>query len=137
MATAEQNKAIVARFNRDFIGEGNMEVFHEIISPDFLNQTAPPNVGKGPEGVLYFFNHFLKSAFPDLQVIIHDQVAEGDKVTTFKSFHATQKGEFMGIPPTNKKVVMDVIDIIRLRDGKFMEHWSVVDWGNVMSQLMN
>jgi len=135
MDTQDQNKAIVARFNKEFIQGGDMNAFGEIISPDFINQTAPPGVPKGPEGVLYFFNHFLKPAFPDLTAEIYDQVAEGDKVTTRKAFHATHTGEFMGVPATNKKVVMDVIDILRLRDNRLVEHWGVLDFQSVMAQL--
>lgn len=135
MSIGEQNKATVTRFNKEFIEGGDMNVFYEIIAPDFVNQTAPQGVPKGPEGVMYFFNHFLKPAFPDLKVVIHDQVAEADKVTTRKSFHCTHTGEFFGVPATGKKVVMDVIDIIRLYDGKFVEHWNVLDWQSVMMQL--
>jgi len=112
-----------------------MKAFSEIIATNFINHSAPPGVPKGPEGVLYFFNNFLKPAFPDLRVEIHDQVAEGDKVTTRKSFHATHMKEFFGIPATNKQVVMNVIDIIRLENGMFIEHWNVLDWNEVISQL--
>lgn len=133
--TAEQNKAIVTKMNKEFIEGGSMSVFNEIFAPDFINHTAPPGSPKGPDGVVYFFNHLLKPAFPDLKVVIHDQVAEGNKVTTRKSFHATHKGEFFGVPASNKPVVMDVIDIITLRDGKFIEHWGALDMQSVMMQI--
>ena len=42
---------------------------------------------KNRDGVIYFFNHLLKPAFPDLTVEIHDMVAEGDKVTTVSYTH--------------------------------------------------
>lgn len=135
MNTAEQNKAIVTRFNEEFIETGNLNAFHEIIAPEFLNQTAPPGVPKGPEGVIYFFDHFLKPAFPEIKVEIQRQVAENDIVTTHKIFHAVHKGDFMGIPATGKKISMEIIDIIRLKNGKFVEHWNVLDWQNVISQL--
>lgn len=135
MNTAEQNKATVIRFNKEFIEAGNMGVCEEIIAPDFINQTAPPGVPKGPEGVMYFFNHFLRPAFPDMKVEIQRQVAENDLVTTHKVFHATHRGEFMGIPATGKQITMEVMDIIRLRDGRFIEHWNVLDWQQVMGQL--
>ena len=133
--TPEQNKAIVTRINKEFIEGGNKNTVYEIFSPDFVNHTAPPGSPQGPEAIIYFFDHLLKPSFPDLKVVIHDQVAEGDKVTTRKSFHATHKGEFFGVPASNKKVVMDVIDIIRLRDGKFAEHWGALDMQNVMMQI--
>ena len=135
MTTLEQNKAIVTRFNKEFIEQGSMQVFNELMSFDFINQTAPPGTPQGPEGVVYFFNQLLKPAFHDLKVEIHNHVAEGDKVTTRKSFHATHKAEFFGVPVSNKNVVMDIIDIVRLRDGKFVEHWNVLDWQAVMMQI--
>ena len=83
--TIQQNKLIVARFNKEFIEEGNMQLFNDIMDADFINQSVPLGTSKGSKGVAYFFNGLLKPAFPDLKVVIHDQVAEGDKVTTRKS----------------------------------------------------
>lgn len=137
MYTSEQNKAIVLRFNRDFIENGNLDAFNEIVSPGFINQTAPEGVPKGPEGVIYFFNYFLRPAFPGFTVEICRQVAEDNTVTTHKIFHCTHKGEFMGIPATGKNVDIEVMDIIRLEDGKFIEHWNVVDWSSVLQRLTN
>jgi predicted ester cyclase len=137
MSLTTSNKSIVTRFNKEFIEGGNEVVFREIISDDFINHTAPPGVPTGPEGVFYFFNHFLKPAFPDLTVEILHQVAEHDTVTTYKKFYGTHTADFMGIPATGKKVVMEVMDIIRLKDGKFREHWNVTDWQNIMQQLNN
>ncbi len=77
----------------------------------------------------------LRCAFPDLNVEIYDQVAEGDKVTTRKAFHGTHQSEFMGIPVTGKKVVISVIDILSLRDGQFIEHWGIVDMPTVIAQI--
>lgn len=133
--TTEQNKTIVQRFNKEFIEGGNMDTVNELLAIDFINHTAPPGTPTGPDGVVYFFNHLLRPSFPDLKVAIHDQVAEGDKVTTRKSFHATHQAEFFGVPATNKPVVMDVIDIITLRDGKFIEHWGILDMQSVMAQI--
>jgi predicted ester cyclase len=133
--TTEQNKALVRRVNKEFIEGGNMETFNEIFAEDFVNHTAPPGSPKNRDGVVYFFNHLLKPAFPDLKVEIHDMVAEGDKVTTRKSFYATHKGEFFGVPATNKTVVMEVIDIIQLRYGKYIGHWGILDIHSLMTQI--
>src|SRR5436190_19696583 len=131
----EQNKVIVRRVNKEFIEGGNVNTVYEIFASEFINYTAPPGSPQGPDAVIYFFNQLLKPAFPDLKVEIHDMIAEGDKVTTRKSFHATHKGNFFGVPPTNKKVVMEVIDIIQLRNGKFTGHWGILDMQGLMAQL--
>jgi steroid delta-isomerase-like uncharacterized protein len=133
--TTEQNKEIVTRVNKEFIEGGNLETLLELFSEDFINHTAPPGSPKNRDGVVYFFNHLLKSAFPDLKVEIHDMVAEGDKVTTRKSFHATHQGPFFGVAPTGKTVQMSVMDMIRLHDGKFIEHWGILDLHGLMAQL--
>ena len=137
MTTSEKNKLVVTRFNKAFIEGGDINVFNEIIHPGFINRTAPPGMPTGPEGVAYFFNHFLKPAFPDLTVEIQRQVAEGDLVTTHKIFYGTHQADFMGITATGKKVTMEIMDIIRLDNEKFLEHWNVVDWQHVIQQLNN
>jgi predicted ester cyclase len=126
---------LVHRVNKEFIEAGNMDTFNQIFAEDFVNHTAPPGSPQSRDSVVYFFNHLLKPAFPDLTVEIHDMVAEGDKVTTRKSFHATHKGEFFAVPPTDKKVVMEVIDIVQLRNGKYIGHWGILDLHNLMTQL--
>jgi predicted ester cyclase len=132
---AEQNKALVHRVNKEFIEGGNMDTFNQIFAEDFINHTAPAGSPKNRDGVIYFFNHLLKPAFPDLKVEIHEMITEGEKVTTRKSFHATHKGEFFGVKPTNKKVVMEVIDIIELRNGKYIGHWGILDLHSLMAQI--
>lgn len=135
--TTEQNKATVLRVNKEFIEGGSMDTFLEIFSEEFINHSSPPGSPSNRDGVIYFFNHLLKPAFPDLLVEIHEMIAEGDKVATRKSFHATHLGEFLGLAPTGKRVIMDVIDIIELRDGKYIGHWGILDLHNVLSQLQS
>jgi predicted ester cyclase len=67
--------------------------------------------------------------------VIHDQIAEGDKVVTRKVFHGTHRGELMGIPPTGREVQIEVIDIVRVEGGQIVEHWNVVDRRGLLQQL--
>lgn len=135
MNTQEKNKLAVVRFNKEFIESGNLNTFKELMDEKIVNHAAPPNTPNGPQSMLYFLNEVLRKGFPDLKVEILDQVAEGDKVTTRKEFHATHSGEFMGIPATHKKVIIKVIDIIRLAKGKYVEHWGVSNLAEVVSFL--
>lgn len=133
--TQQRNKEFVTRLNKEYIEGGDVAVVHELFASDFVNHTAPPGSPQGPEGVIFFFDHMLKPAFPDLKVVIHDQVAEDDKVTTRKSFYATHKGDFFGVPASNKPVVMDIIDILQVKDGKFTNHWGILDMPGLMAQI--
>lgn len=131
----DQNKAIIRRFNKEFIEGGNLALYDETVSPEFHNHTAHDGRDPGPEGARFFFTQVLRPAFPDLEVTIHDQVAEDDVVVTRKSYSATHQGEFMGVPATGKPVSFAVIDIIRLKDGKYLEHWANADMLGLLNQL--
>ena len=74
-------------------------------------------------------------AFPDMHVTIDDMVAEGDKVAARVTMTGTHKGEFMGIPPTNKKVQVQAIAIDRVVGGKIVEEWGIFDTQGLMQQL--
>lgn len=75
------------------------------------------------------------SAFPDLQFQIDDMFGEGDRVVTRMTASATNKGPFLGFPPTAKKINCAVIGIARIKDDKIVEHWGVTDELAMMAQL--
>jgi predicted ester cyclase len=77
----------------------------------------------------------LLAAFPDLTAVIHNQIAEGDLVATYKTLYGTHKGEFMGVPPTGKKIALQLMDFFRLADSRIVEHWAVIDFMALMRQL--
>lgn len=135
MQTTEQNKATIIRFNKECIELGNLHSFQELISTDAINHVAPTGTPKGPEGFTHFLNDILRKAFPDLKVEILDQIAEGDKVTTRKVIRATHTGELMGIAPTFKKVTIHVIDIVRLHNNQYVEHWAASNFTDVVREL--
>ncbi|HMF03374.1 MAG TPA: ester cyclase [Acidimicrobiia bacterium] len=128
------NKAIVRRFVEEYQSQGDETVADEILADDFVDHSPFGPFPPDREGVKQLFAA-LRRAFSDLHAVVQDQAAEGDKVWTRKTFHGTNDGEFMGMPPTGKKVSFDVIDILRLRDRQFVEHWNVVDNLGLMQQL--
>jgi len=65
----------------------------------------------------------LAKAFPDGKYSVDDVVAEGDEVVFRYTIRGTQKGEYMGIPPTNKRIELTSICILRLAEGKVAEMW--------------
>lgn len=131
----ERNKEAVTRFNKEVIGQGNAEASQSLMDSEFVNRSAPPGMDSGPGGMLHTFNHALRPAMPDMTVEILDQVAEGDKVTTRKRISGTHTGELMGIAATGRPVTIDVIDIVRLRGGKYVEHWGINSLPSVLASL--
>ncbi len=133
--TTGQNKDVVRRFNREFIEQDNMESFYSLVAEDVVNHAAPEGTPPGPDSMRIFIQQILRKAFPDISVEIHDQVAEGDKVTSRKTLRGTHTGELMGIPPTGKQISIEVIDIIRLQDGRYAEHWGMSNFNDVVKEL--
>lgn len=135
MSTAESNKAVIRRFNKEFIEEGRKDVFYELVAPDFIHHTMPKGMARGPKGLLYFFNEYLRPTFPYLKVRICVQIAEGDKVATYKVFYCRQNGGLTGLDNTGRRIKMEAVEISRLRDGKIVEQWNVMNLEGVMAQV--
>ncbi|WP_263385512.1 ester cyclase [Granulicella arctica] len=131
----ESNKAAVRRFNLEVIQEGNKTSFNNLMAHNFINHSAPEGASNGPEGMWHTFQNILKPALSDLRVTIQDQIAEGDKVTTRKTITGIHEGVLLGIPPTHKQVVIDVIDVVRLENGRYAEHWGMNSLASVIAML--
>ena len=66
---------------------------------------------------------------------IHWQKADGDVVMTYKTYHGTNLGNFLGVPGTGRKVSFETVDAMRVVDGRITEHWGVANLYSVMQQL--
>jgi predicted ester cyclase len=77
----------------------------------------------------------LRTAFPDFHAIIHWQTGDDDRVTTYKTYHGTHKGEFLGVAPTGRKIHFETVDVMRVQGGKITEHWGVANLFSLMQQL--
>ncbi|VVE51369.1 ester cyclase [Pandoraea anhela] len=130
-------KQVVTRFNREVIQDGNRESFDALMSPDFVNWSAPDASLRGAETMWRTFDTVLRPALSDMQVRILDQLCEGDKVTTRKTISGRHTGPLLGIEPTDRMISIDVIDIVRIRDGRYAEHWGVNTLAAVLAQLQN
>ena len=134
MTPEEKNKRLVRKFIEEFQSGNNESVAEELLAPDFVDHSPFPGVAPDREGVKRLFAA-LHAAFPDLRATIHDQLAEGDRVATRKTFRGTHRGEFLGISPTGRMVTFDVIDIVRMDNGRIAEHWNVVDLMGLLQQI--
>jgi len=132
--TSEDKKALVRRLVDEAQSKGNLRVVDEILADDFVDHSPFDGVPPTRDGVRVLFAA-LRTAFPDLHVTIHDQIAEGDKVVTRKRFQGTHRAPFMGIEPTGRAIDFEVIDILTVRDGKVAEHRLAMDRLTLLQQL--
>ena len=76
-----------------------------------------------------------EAAFPRYKIVVHDMIAEGDKVAVRGDLRGTHAGELMGIPPTQTRVTLSFIITLRIADGKIADHWVSADVGTLLQQL--
>jgi len=132
--SVEDNKAFARRIYKA-INAGNLDLFDELISEGFVeHEVLPglPTIGpEAPKAVLGMF----RAAFPDIQFTADDMIGEGDKVVVRGTVSGTHKGEFMGMPPTNKSFKINFIDILEIHDSQGTAHWGMTDQAAMMEQL--
>ena len=131
--SAEDNKAIVRRAY-DAINRNDLDALDEMVDSDVTDHDPAPGQGPGLEGVKQYFSS-LHTAFPDVQMNVDYMVAEGDKVVARVSVSGTHQGEFLGINPTGNHVAITGIDVLRIVDGKIVEHWGNFDDLGMLQQL--
>lgn len=129
------NKNVVRRFNIEVICGGNRAAFDELMAPGFVNHSAPPGAPNDAESMWNTFSNILRPALSDLEVLIREQVAEGEKVVTRKAITGRHTGALLGIAATGKSVSIEVIDIVTVRNGRYVEHWGINTLQNTLAQM--
>lgn len=132
---SDENKEVVRRFNIEVIQNGSEVAFNALMSPNFINHAAPPGMPHGPESMWNTFEKVLRPALSNLKVVIHDQIAEADKVTTRKTISGIHSGTLLGVPATGRELTISVIDIVRIEGGRYAEHWGLNTLSNVIATL--
>lgn len=130
---SNQNKKVVQRAIEEVYNEGRLDVVDELVSRDFVVHVSSEDF-HGPAALKQYVAT-LREAFPDLQLTIDDQIADGDRVVTRWTARGTHLGTFQGIPPTGKRGSMTGIDIDRFVDGKAVECWTNTDDLGLLQQL--
>jgi len=129
---SERNKSVVRRFLEAFAGN-DQQTLEELMSSDLVyhhHQMGEVDRITHLEGITR-----LNSAFSEMNIEIHNQVAEGDLVSTRLIWSAVHTGEFQGLPATNQEVAVQGISIERVEDDEILERWFIQDELGMMQQL--
>jgi predicted ester cyclase len=132
--TAPTPHTIGVRWAEIWNADQSLTVIDEIVAANFVSHSAPLGLPPGREGVRMWASAF-RSAFPDLWSKVEDVIVEGDRVVERFSGGGTHQGELFGIPPTGVTMQTTGINILRVVDGKVVEHWGNSDDLGVMRQL--
>jgi steroid delta-isomerase-like uncharacterized protein len=131
--TTDENKVTVRRFIDEIFVKGRTEAVDELLADDFVGHTWP-STGH-PKDDLKAALERTSKGLSDPSFTIEDLIAEGDRVAVRLTAAATQTGELMGMPASNRRYEIGEIHIFRLTDGKVVEHWHQFDQMAMMRQL--
>jgi steroid delta-isomerase-like uncharacterized protein len=129
--STEQNKAIVTRFYEELWNNRYLDVADEIFAPDCVTHqlssgSAITGAPRTPEAVKHHVSEWL-AGFPDLRFDVDQMIAEEDRVMSQSVMRGTHTGTWSGIAPTNKEISIRMMVIHRIRSGKIIEDWVLVE----------
>lgn len=131
----------IRSLERRFFEESNrgkaatLAIMDELYATDFVmhGNTESEEI-RGLKNVKQSMSEYL-NAFPDLHYTLDDIIVEGDKAAVRCTVTGTHRGEFMGVPATNRKVKVQAFAIDRVAGGKIVEEWGMHDALGMMQQL--
>ena len=131
-----EGMGLLERFYREVVESGNFALVDEMAADSYVDhEEGFPGQPAGKEGIKFFVNT-VRSAFPDIKVKeIAPSMSAGNMEACHVVLTGTHRGELAGIPATGKSVEFDCTDIIRVEDGKVVEHWGTMDNMGLMQQI--
>ena len=133
----EENKALIRRWFEEVWNQGRADAIPEMFAEDGIAHGLSDDVNaplKGPGGFLPFHAQF-REAFPNIEVVVEDQIAEGDRVATRCSVRGKHAGDSLGFAATGSPVEFTGVAITRIKDGKIVEAWNNFDFMKMYRQL--
>ncbi|NEK60469.1 ester cyclase [Geodermatophilus sabuli] len=126
--------SIARRVLEDIFPADDEAALAEVVSADFVNHEAPSGTPPGLGSVAGFM-HLLARAFSDQQWTIHHTVTDADTVVLYCTHSGRHTGDFFGLAATGRTFSYRQMHMIRMQDGKGVEHWAVRDDAGLMRQL--
>jgi steroid delta-isomerase-like uncharacterized protein len=140
MNDTDKNKQIIQKFVQVVWNGRDLTALKDFWTEDCVNHAMPGTDNRSLNALRIYHDSFFDdffAAFPNIQIEIVQQVAEGDLIVSYITSKGKHSGTFYGIPPTGKNISTSVIRIDKIQDGKIIEHWSVSDAAGLMQQIQS
>ena len=134
---SEHNKAFIRRWFEEVWNKGREEAIDEMFAEEGVANGLEDESGnplRGPVGFKPFFRKF-REAFPEIEVVVEDTIAEGDRVAARCTVRGRHRGDTLGFAATEQPVEFTGMTIVRIRRGKIVEAWNNFDFMTMFQQL--
>jgi len=135
MSVAAAHKLLFGRLYHNVWNDRKLEYIDRVFSK--THALLAPSITGSAVGPAVYRRHvedFL-IGLPDLKFTVEDTISEKDKMVVEWTITGTHKGEFLGIPPTNRKISISGITINQVADGKIIESTVAWDVWHVLRQM--
>ena len=132
--SAEENKALLRRYIEEVWDRQNPAAVDEFLAPNYKRHRSPTTKPLTRDGQRELLTKF-RAAFPGIQLIVEEIIAEGNRIAFRSTMRATHQGELFGIAPTGKQITVGLVDVIHIENGKFVKQWGGPDLLDLVQQL--
>jgi steroid delta-isomerase-like uncharacterized protein len=105
-----------------------------VVAPDFLERDPFPGQQPGREGLKAVIL-MIRAAFPNLEWIVDEMVAEGETVASRFTWRGTHRGVFLGVPATGKQITVTGMVFDRVVEGQLVESQILMNTLGILTQL--
>ena len=112
----------------------NPDLLDLAVTPDWDDIPLAPGQGPGPEGFKPLLKSFI-SAFPDINIKVHDMLQEPGKIAVRAEITGTHQGEFLGIAATGCRINMRLHEFHLLDGARVTTTWHLEDWLALFQQI--
>ena len=134
---SDEKTALIRRWFEEVWNKGREEAIDELFAAEGIAHGLADEAGndlRGPEDYKPFFRRF-RSAFPDIEVVVEDTVAEGDKVAARCLVRGKHQSDSLGFAATGQATEFSGITIVRIEKGKIVEAWNNFDFMTMYKQI--
>jgi steroid delta-isomerase-like uncharacterized protein len=134
VTVTEQMTRLLEDFARVWDADAPSGMMDQIFAADVVDHSPQPGQADGREGMQQSLDLY-HAVFPDLRVTTEDVLVSGDRAVLRWSATGTHEGDQLGAPATHRTVRMTGIDIVRVEDGRIVEHWGESNALELMQQI--
>jgi len=111
------------------------ERFYSYFAEDYVFESVATGMSAKGKAEFRALMDGLLHAFPDLKFEDKATFASGNKAASEYVMSGTQKGKFIGMPPTGKRFAMRCCSILEFEEGLFTRETAHSDDATMMRQL--
>lgn len=133
LTSVDRHKDIYCRVI-EAVSAGDTSALDNLLHPDLVDHNPMPNQPPGRDGFKAWMAA-VRSSFPDFSAAVQTVLGEGDLVAGHVIWRGTQRGPFLGLPPTDQPVTVKAFHIVRFADELTVEWWGSADLLGALQQL--